>query len=291
MANQQVGSTALGAAVCRLLEQFQPEESRLFLDPVVSGLVGTPVRLLMQFAGMRRLTITQTDVIMPGIYGVQVCRTRCIDDAVLAALAGDIEQVVILGAGFDTRAYRLAGIERTRVLEVDLPSVQNIKKRRLQQRFAHLPEHVTFVPIDFAIQSVETALQGTTFDPARPAVFIWEGVTQYIPEEAVSRVLTFIGKAAPGSLLVFTYVLRSIIERRSDLPGADKLMNMMDKRRTSWLFGLDPADLASFLATHHLHLLADTGNADYQERYLKPLGRELVVSECERVVQATVLPD
>jgi methyltransferase (TIGR00027 family) len=177
------------------------------------------------------------------------------------------------------------------VLEVDLPSVQNIKKRRLQQRFAHLPEHVTFVPIDFATQSVETALQGTTFDPARPAVFIWEGVTQYIPEEAVSRVLTFIGKAAPGSLLVFTYVLRSIIERRSDLPGADKLMNMMDKRRTSWLFGLDPADLASFLATHHLHLLADTGNADYQERYLKPLGRELVVSECERVVQATVLPD
>src|SRR2546426_12023774 len=112
MANQRVGNTALGAATCRLIEQFQPEKTRLFDDPVVKDLVGTPILVLMQFASMRNYTIKQTDAIMPGIYGAQICRTRFIDDAIQAALLQGIGQVVILGAGFDTRPYRLAGMER-----------------------------------------------------------------------------------------------------------------------------------------------------------------------------------
>ena len=106
MANQRVGNTALGAATCRLIEQFLPEKTRLFTDPVVKDLVGAPIRALMQFASMRNYTIKQTDAIMPGIYGAQICRTRFIDEAVEKALSQGIGQVVILGAGLDTRPYR-----------------------------------------------------------------------------------------------------------------------------------------------------------------------------------------
>lgn len=289
MAKQRVGNTALGAASCRLIEQFQPEETRLFQDPVVKDLVGTPIRALMQFASVRNFTIKQTDAIMPGIYGTQICRTRFIDDAVQAALSQGIAQVVILGAGFDTRPYRLAGMERVNVLEVDLPSVQEDKKKKLQKRFGRLPEHVTFIPIDFDTQSLEDVLTGTTFDPSRPVVFVWEGVTQYLSEEAVRRTLAFVGKSAPGSILVFTYVLKSIIERRSDIPGADKLMDVVAKRGAPWLFGLEPSCVASFLQPFRLHAIADVGNAEYQARYLKPLRRNLVVFEGERIVQATVI--
>ena len=226
---------------------------------------------------------------MPGIYGAQICRTRFIDDAVQAALSQGIAQVVILGAGFDTRPYRLAGMERVKVLEVDLPSVQEDKKKRLQKHFGRLPEQVTFVPIDFDTQSLEAVFTGTAFDPSRPVLFVWEGVTQYLSEEAVRRTLAFVGKSAPGSILVFTYVLKSIIERRSDIPGAEKMMDVVAKRGAPWLFGLEPSSVASFLKPFHLHLIADVGNADYQVRYLKPLGRNLVVSEGERIVQATVI--
>ncbi len=289
MANQRVSNTALGAAVCRLIEQFQPEQSRLFTDPVVKYLVSPPIGALMRFASIRNYTIKQTDAIMPGIYGTQICRTRFIDEAVETALSRGCEQVVILGAGLDTRPYRLAGMQHVHVFEVDLPYVQENKKKGLRKHFGQLPEHVTFVPIDFDTQNLETVLTGTAFERSKPSVFVWEGVTQYLPEDAINRTLTFVGKSAPGSILVFTYVLKSVIEGHSDIPGAEKVIEVMAKRGYPWLFGLELSNGASYLAPLHLNLIEDVGNADYQARYLAPIGRKLVVSECERVAQATVI--
>ncbi|HZR43548.1 MAG TPA: SAM-dependent methyltransferase, partial [Ktedonobacteraceae bacterium] len=187
MANQRVSNTAIGAATCRLIEQYQPERTRLFHDAVVKYLIGIPIRVLMQFASMRNLAIQQMDAITPGIYGVQISRTRFIDDAVQDALSQGIEQVVILGAGLDTRPYRLTGMEReeVKVFEVDLPSVQEDKKKKLQKHFGHLPQQVTFLPIDFDTQSLEAVFTGSTFNPDSPAIFVWEGVTQYLSEEAI----------------------------------------------------------------------------------------------------------
>jgi methyltransferase (TIGR00027 family) len=289
MEKQSVGNTALGAALCRLIEQSEPEETRLFSDPMVKYLIGPFIWALMQFASVRNFTIKKTDAIMQGIYGAQICRTRFIDDAVQATLSQGIRQLVILGAGFDTRPYRLPGMERVKAFEVDLPSVQEDKEKKFRKHFGRLPENVTFIPIDFDTQSLKAALAGTAFDPSRPATFIWEGVTQYIPEEAVRRTLVFVGKSAPGSILIFTYVLKNIIERRSDIPGADKMMDFMAKRNHPWLFGLEPSSIPTFLKQFNLNPIADVGNADYQTRYLKPLGRNLVVSECERIVQAIVI--
>jgi methyltransferase (TIGR00027 family) len=287
MAKRSVGNTALGAAVCRLIEQYQPTETRLFSDPVVKDLVGTPIRVMMLFAFMRNFTISQTEAVGKGIYGAQICRTRFIDDVVQTALSEGIGQLVILGAGFDTRPYRLPGIERAKVFEVDLPAVQDDKKKGIQKHFGHLPENVTFIPIDFDTQTLEAALAGTAFDPSRPAVFVWEGVTQYIAEEAVRQTLSFVGKCAPGSIIAFTYVLKSVIERRSDIPDADKMMDTVAKS-APWIFGLEPSTIQAYLQPFHLSLVADVGNADYQDKYLLPLKRKLAVSEGERIAQATV---
>ncbi len=285
---QTVGRTALGAATCRLIEQYQPEGRRLFTDPVVKGMVGTAIQFLLQFASMRNFTIRQTDATTPGIFGAQICRTRYIDDAVEEALAQGVGQVVILGAGLDTRPYRLRGMEGVRAFEVDLPAVQKDKMKKVQKYFGRLPDHVTFIPIDFDTQTLEEVFAGTDFDPSRPVVFVWEGVTQYITEEAVRQTLAFAGKSAPGSVMVFTYVLKSIIERRSGIPGAEKMMEVVAKNNAPWIFGLEPSSMQEFLKPFQLTLMADVGNADYQERYLKPLGRKLVVSEGERIVKARV---
>jgi methyltransferase (TIGR00027 family) len=241
----------------------------------------------MQFVGVRKLTIKQTDRVAPGLYGAQICRTRYIDDTVQAALARGVRQLVILGAGLDTRPYRLRSLEQMQVFEVDLPAVQKNKKQKLHRYLGRLPDHVTFIPIDFDTQSLAAVFTGTAFDPAKPSFFIWEGVTQYLTAAAVHQTLTFVGKAAPGSSIVFTYVLQSIIERRSDIPGAARMMDTVAKQ-APWLFGLESAAIPAFLQPFQLRLSEDVGNADYQTRYLQPLQRKLTVFEGERIVQAVV---
>ena len=149
MAKQTVSRTALGTAICRMIEQYQPAKTRLFEDPVAKELVGGPIRFMMQFPFMRNLTIQQTDAVAKGIYSAQVCRTRYIDEVVQAAIARGIKQLVILGAGYDTRPYRLPEMKSVKVFEVDLPAVQDDKKIKLQKYLGRLPDQVTFIPMDF----------------------------------------------------------------------------------------------------------------------------------------------
>lgn len=287
MAKQTVSRTALGAAIMRLIEQYQPEKIRLFNDQIIKDLVGSPYQFLFQFEAMRRLTLQQSDAITKGIYGAQICRTRYIDDIVQMALNQGINQVVILGAGLDTRAFRLPGIDGVRIFEVDLHAAQEEKKRKIVRRFGRIPEHVTFVPIDFDSQSLETVMVDTKFDQTQPALFIWEGVTQYLSKEGVHQTLEFIGKSALHSRIVFTYVLKSIIERRSSIPNAD---NMLDRvaEQAPWIFGIEPSEIQSYLKSFHLSLVEDVGNADYQVRYLKPLDRVVDVFEGERIAYAVL---
>lgn len=289
MASPGVGNTALGAAVCRLIEQSQPDNQRLFNDPVVQYLVSPALRLMMRFGPMRNLTFNQTEAAGKGIYGGQVCRTRYIDEVVQSALSQGITQLVILGAGLDSRPYRLPGIERVKVYEVDLASVQNAKKVNLEKHFSRLPANVTFVPIDFDTQTLETVFVDSTLDRSKPTVFIWEAVTQYISADAVRQTLSFIGKSAPDSVLVFTYVLKSVIERRSTVLDADKMMDRVQKT-APWIFGLEPSEVRAFLQPFHLQVQSDVGSTDYQTKYLQPLKRTLHVSEMERTVHAVVIP-
>jgi methyltransferase (TIGR00027 family) len=287
MAKQTVGRTALGAATCRLIEQYEAEATRLFNDAVVNALVGAPIRFLMQFRSMRSFTIQQTNNVMPGIFGSQLCRTRYIDDTVQSALSQGVAQVVILGAGFDTRPYRLLGMESVKVFEVDLPAVQDDKKRKLIRHLGQLPANVTFIPMDFDRQSFDTTFDNTSFDFSEPVIFIWEGVTQYISAEAVHQTLSFIAKSALGSSVVFTYVLKRVIERRSDIVGADKMMDFV-ARDAPFIFGLEPSDLPVFLKPYNLSLTEDVGSTEFQERYLKPIGRLLPVADVERIACAAL---
>lgn len=168
-----------------------------------------------------------------------------------------------------------------RVVEVDLPAVQASKRARLRDT----PANVSFVPIDFASQRLEDVLD---LDRSRPALFIWEGVTQYLDEDAVKRTLAFVGGAAPGTVLIFTYALRAILEGRSDVPGAARIMAQVAKSSAPWRFGPQPPEVAALLAPFHLQAAADVGGADLRARYLAH--RRLEVSPAERIVEAVRTP-
>ncbi len=292
MDKTKAGQTAIGAAAVRTMELFYPEEVRLFEDHFAIEFLNQPLKFLiglMRFKGIRNAAINMREKQVPGTLGGIVCRTRYIDDVLRSAIKDGMGTIVILGAGLDSRPYRISGINKTKVFEVDLPSIQNFKKKRLIKILSSLPSHVTYVPIDFNDQNLDEALLSKGFDISKPTFFIWGGVTQYITPEAVKSTLKYISKTCPGSRIVFTYVQKSVIDGNSDLEGADALMKMTKKAKAPWLFGLEPSNIKEFLRRYNLSLIEDVGASYYQEKYLKPLGRNLNVFEVERVAFAEIV--
>ncbi|MFC1787429.1 class I SAM-dependent methyltransferase [Halobacteriota archaeon] len=292
MNKNKAGQTAIGAAAVRTMELYYPEELRLFEDHFAKDFLNQPLKFLidlMRFKGIRDWGINLREKQVPGTLGGILCRTRYIDDVLKSAIKNGMENIVILGAGLDSRPYRISGINKTRVFELDLPSIQNFKKKRLIKILGSLPSHVTFVPIDFNNQTLDDVVTSKGLDILKPTFFIWEGVTQYITQEAVDSTLKYVSKTCPGSRIVFTYIQKSVIDGTSDLEGADALMKLSKKAKAPWLFGLEPSNIKEFLGQYNLSLIEDVGASYYQEKYLKPIGRNLNVFEVERIAFAKVI--
>ena len=289
-----VGESFAGVATSatRVIELYVPEDKRLFDDPYALKLLPFGWRVVFKFfflPGLRDVVLALRERRMPGSLGSILCRTRYIDDVLKKSLADGFEQVVFLGAGFDSRAYRIAGMEQVKVFEVDLPGTEALKQKRLERVLGAIPENVTLVGIDFDRQNLEDVLAKAGFQTGKRTLFIWEGVTQYLTAEAVNSTLEFVARVSgAGSAIVFTYVRQGIIAGTGGPQWFHQFAKMAARIGSPLVFGLDPAELQNYLAERGLKLVADVGAADYQERYLKPLGRELNVFAGERAALAIV---
>lgn len=212
--------------------------------------------------------------------------TRLFDDPLVAALARGIDQVAILGAGFDTRAYRIPGIEKAKVFEIDQPRVQDSKRTAVAACLGGLPPKVEYLPVDFEKQDPYAALLEGGLDFTKPAFFIWEAVTQYLSAQAVGTTLAAISNADRGSELVCTYIIDGAVSGRSYGSDSMDLGLALEKKDSSWIFGLDPATVGGFIGDHGFELIEDRGGEFLRESYLRQLGRELRVSGLERVLRA-----
>lgn len=251
--------TAFGPMVIAAVEQFEPAGQRIATDPLAARFLPAGLALVVRSCRWRRLRtklIDATDAKAAGIWGGVLCRKRYADDGVTAAVAGGIDQVIVLGAGMDTRGYRLVG--PARVFEVDLPANIDTKRARVL----------------------------ATFDIDRPVVVVWEAVTQYLTEDAVRHTLTWLAKAATGSRLLFTYVRRDFLDGTTTY-GAEGAYRDFVQRHRVWHFGLTPDQVAPLLADHGWTEDEQVGTVEYLHRYVEPAGRAMPVSEIERFVTAT----
>jgi methyltransferase (TIGR00027 family) len=132
-------------------------------------------------------------------------RTRFAEDALAAAVERGVRQLVVLGAGLDTYAYRGTLSHRLRVFEVDHPATQAWKRRRLDEAAIPLPACLTFAPIDFERETLAAGLDAAGFDTAQPTFFTWLGVVPYLTAEAAWSTLGFIAVLPNGAHVVFDY--------------------------------------------------------------------------------------
>ncbi len=278
-------------ALFRVLESFRPLDTRLFEDRFALEFLRPSLRIVAHLSCMPLFGVLVPWLIeqrWPGARTSGIARTRLIDDALMNALQDEIKQVVILGAGFDCRAYRIPGIESTRVYEVDHPGTLTAKREHLRRVLNDLPQHVVFSEIDFNKQHLRDILAASGFDAACRTFFIWEGVTNYLSERAVDTTLRFISTTAVGSQLVFTYVHKGVLDNCAEFKGTRNLMRLLRKEDEPWTFGLYPAELPSYLEARGFELIDDIGSVAYRARYMKPDGRHMKGYEFYRIALVRV---
>ncbi len=286
--------TAEYMALFRAVESCRPEDLRLFSDPLAVGFLSRGLRtaaVAARVPGLRALIPRLIDHRAPGPRISALVRTRLIDYALVAAVADGARQLVLLGAGYDSRPYRIQGTQSLRVFEVDHPTTQAAKRRGLERMLGSLPPNVTFVEVDFVRQELEAVLLAAGFDVGQPTLFIWEGVTNYLNDDAVDRTVRWIAShSAPKSRLSFTYVDRGLLDSSRSFPCSDRWIASVRDAGEPFTFGLDPDGIGDYLAARGMRLLSDVSTADALERFRRKLLKEALPSGFYRVALAEVAP-
>ena len=285
--------TGVGVSWLKAAVMLYPKEKRLFEDPYSEKLLPPFYKfliVLMRSPKIFDFFMKSKEKSSPGIMGWMFCRFRYIDDVLKNSITKkEIETVVNLGAGMDCRAYYIPGIESISYFEVDHPSVIKQKKAKMKKIFGKLPDHVIFVPIDFEKQSLDTELKKAGYNLNSKTLFIWEGVTQYISKEANDSTLKCVAQSAPGSKIVFTYILKSFIEGKNIHDGIKVMYKYMRKKNNPlWVFGLNPTDIGGYLSKYSLSLIEDIGAEEMNERYMKLVDLGLSIFEIERMALAEI---
>jgi methyltransferase (TIGR00027 family) len=268
--------TAEFVAFYRALETSEPGRAPLFRDPLAESFLRPGLRAALRAAHLRPLRaaiVRYADWRAPGARSSAIGRTRFIDDVVERAAAG-ATQLVLLGAGYDCRPYRLPGLRSVRVFEVDQPEMLALRRARLVGK-PPLARDVSGVPIDFTRDDLRARLVDAGFDEQAPTIFVWEGVTNYLPEPAVADVLRFIGGCGGGGTLVFTYVHRGVIDGTLRFEGAEKVLRNVQRLGEPWKFGLVPGETREYLRRFGIDLTEDAGADEYRGRYLGTATNEL----------------
>jgi methyltransferase (TIGR00027 family) len=288
----EASSTAEFNALFRAIESSRyPARKRLFEDPLAKGFLGhlKYAYLLSRLPLAGRLVPLHIDRKWPGVRASHIGRTCWIDDRLRAALRDGVGQVVILGAGYDCRAYRLADMKRTHVFELDHPSTLKMKVERLRHLLGAIPENITFVAIDFDRQSLSAALESSGFERSIPTFFILEGLLHYLTAEAVDETLRNIASlSAPRSKLLFTYIHRGLLDGSVSFGEMGHVPATLRKSGENWTFGLDPAEIPNYLTERGFELLCDIGSTEYRALYLGTSGRHLRGFEFYRTSLAEV---
>lgn len=266
-------STAEAAAALRAAGAAARDELVRGPDRLAARFVECAPRLtaMVKIPMLRRLAPRVAETLLPGSYWFEMARVKHMDGVLRKEVAAGAQQVVILGAGFDSRAYRFASrLEGIPTFEVDHPVTASVKRARVRRIFGALPPHVRYVDVDLNVNGqLQDRLPAAGYRSELRTLVIWSGVTPYIPAEGVDAVLRWlVTSAAPGSSIVFDYAYREAVEGSAFFYGAPQLRQRVAEAGEPLRFGVARGGMAAFVAGRGLQLLSDLGPEQLEQRYL-----------------------
>jgi methyltransferase (TIGR00027 family) len=233
--------------------------AEIFLPLGARVILGVP---LFRWFFMRKIT-------PPGIYEYVLARTKLLDEVFINALRNRFAQIVLLGAGFDTRALRFTNENLgSKIFELDIYNTQQPKVEILDRKQIELPKELVFVPIDFNKESMADVL-GKAGYANQKSLFIWEGVTMYLTSDAVDRALDFIRcTALEESIVAFDYVYASVLRRGNKFYGEREIYETVSSAGEGWTFGIEDGTIEDFLTQRGFKLMTHYIPSDLEKAYL-----------------------
>jgi methyltransferase (TIGR00027 family) len=283
---QAAAKTGIMPTALVAIEQSFPKSQRVIDDLFSAHMLAPAPRILVRLLRMRWMRdwlIGLAEKNDPGMWAGLLCRKRYIDDKVTAC-SNEIDAVVSLGAGFDTRTFRVPAISALPVWEIDQRENIELKEIRLRKALGAIPANLKLLAVDFDHDDLCAKLISQGYSTGARTFFVWEAVTQYLTEKGVRATLNWLAHATPGSRLAFTYVRKSFLTGEN-LYGWESGYKRFVKTGT-WLFGMEPQASPSLLNEYGWQLIEDLGYEDLANRYIRPTGRSLTATHVERIVYA-----
>ena len=229
-------------------------------------------KFLIKFGFIRNLGIIKSRKFTPGGFEYVLARTAFFDQQLLNAIKAGAKQLVVLGAGFDTRPYRFASqCSDCKIIELDTATTQQRKKICLRQADIEIPKNLTFSTIDLNSGSLEEVLLQAGFDSEIKTLFLWEGVTMYLEQTAVDETLRFVSACKnKESLLVFDYIATIADTDVNKYYGVKTWRETWAKYRQAepFKFTIDDSEVASYMDDMGLRINKHLDQQEIGEHYL-----------------------
>jgi len=278
------GKPSQSAEMCasgRAVESFLPEAKRVCYDPLAKHFLSTKLNILLcKNKYLRNVALALIEHLLPGGYGETVVRTKYIDRCLEERIIDGIKQLVILGAGYDSRAYRFPELAKeVKVFEVDFPATQEVKIYKIKKIYGSLPSHVVYVSVDFAMEKLDERLFECGFDKRLKTLFIWEGVSMYLAAGAVDEMLAFVANSSgPGSSIIMDYYFQSAIEGTSYSEDARKMREFFQRRGEPFIFGINEGNVDKFFSSRGFAQVESVTGDFLETNYFKKIGRNTKVT-------------
>lgn len=264
--------TALFAALYRAVANREFKNERLGPDYLAEYFLPPLYKFLIKFKKIRATIRNKSKKLTPGVYEYMLARTGFFDNVFMDALKENIPQIVLLGAGYDTRAYRFEKLNSaTRVIELDIATTQNRKKKCLKKAHIDIPRHVRLVPIDFNKESLKSVLETAGYENNERTLFIWEGVSYYLDPESVDATLEFVNNSSQKeSVIAFDYAISISEENINNYYGVKEFAQTWRKHRSNELFrfATDEGEIESFLEQRGLRIVSHLDNKEIEKTFL-----------------------
>ncbi len=284
-------ATAEGNAALRAAEWLRPEDERVCYDQFARRFLGLRFGVIVRSRLLTRIALWYAERILPGAADSLAARTRYIDDYLKQCIADGIEQLVILGAGYDSRAYRFDELKgKVRVFEVDHPDTQRAKIQKVKRIFGSLPSHVTYVGLDLDEKKLGEGLLEAGYRTDKKTLFIWEGVTVYLTPEAVDETLAFVaGNSGKGSSIIFDYAFQFALDATSDSEEAKKWRKAYERRGEPPKFALKEDEVEEFLSKRGFYQVKSVSMESLENTYFRSKGITRKVTRLGGMVHADVV--
>ncbi|HEX6229802.1 MAG TPA: SAM-dependent methyltransferase [Solirubrobacterales bacterium] len=264
-------STAEGACAFRAAGAPEEDPAVRCPDDMAAGFLGGfNVTTLAKRPATRRIWLAGANRKVPGAYTYEILRAKFIDEVLLGEVDAGLEQLILLGAGLDSRPYRLAEqLRGVRVIEVDHPESLESKRARLRRMLGAEPDHVTYLGIDFTRDDLGPALDAAGHERSARTLFVWSGVAIYLPEDAVRDVLTWVGGHGGSASIVFDAAWAGAIDGSHEYFGAAELRKAVESTGEPLRWGIPEGRAEETLSGFGLRVERELDWVEARARYLK----------------------